>query len=175
MPGWLSAILGVSALALTVSQIVARWGGRATRQDVDARTVEETARAVHRHEVADTATEGALKSLANSLVKLDGKLDQALSVLSQQQVAHAEMRTEARADRDRLARLEAESVSLRKEIHDVDERQSTARHALRGEIHSGVATGFGDGLKILTELVHEIRKDRKRDRKRDDAPKKKAA
>lgn len=175
MPPWLSALLGIAALALTASSIIGRWGGRAARQDVDARTVEETARAVHRHDVADTATEGAIKTLTATMQTFGGKLDQALAVLGQQQVTQATMQSEARADRDRLARLEAESAALRKEIHDVDERQSTARHAMRGEIHTGMATGVGEGIKLLAELVREVRKDRKRGRKADDAPKKRAA
>lgn len=148
MPGWLQGLLGVAGLAVIVSQIIARWGGRAARQDIDGRTVEKTVDTVHQHAVVDATLSSTISGIARGVERMEQRLDRLAE-------GHAEIRetsvrheTERTGDRDRITRVEADMSSLRAEVRRVDEAQSGARHALRAELH---------GLTPLVDIADAIK------------------
>ena len=153
MPGWLQIALGVASLVVVAGQIVARWGGRAARQDVDGRAIERTTDAVQRHETTDATLAQSIDSLASIVSKMDAKLDRALVDITAAKVDHAAAVARAESDRDRIAKIEARIEAQDAHITRVDEAQTAARHALRGEIHGWVHSGITDALKILETLA----------------------
>lgn len=135
MPSWLQAALGVASLAVILSRIAGRWGGRAQRQDTDGRVLERTADAAQRAEVIDASMGTALKTLTDAVTKMDKTVEGLASKLGAHDVLVAEVRVKADADRGLLTRLETEVSALRGELRRADEAQTTARHDLRDSIH----------------------------------------
>ena len=107
----LQIALGVSALAVSLAAIVARWGGRAQRQESDGRVLERTADAAQRHDVTDATMSSTLRMLTEAVTKMDGKLDTALSRIGAHEVTAASDRAKAEAERDR-AEAAAEREAL---------------------------------------------------------------
>jgi predicted nucleic acid-binding Zn-ribbon protein len=118
-----------------LSQISARWGGRAQKQDTDGRVLERTADATQRAEVVDATMGSALKTLTDAVTKMDKTVEGLASKLGAHDVLVAEVRVKADADRGLLTRLETEVAALRGEMRRADEAQTNARHDLRDSIH----------------------------------------
>ena len=153
MPAWLQGLLALAGFVVVVGQIVARWGGRAARQDVDAAALTDAARAVQRHETADATMSQTITTIARGVERMEARLDRLAEGHAEAREARVRTDGEVAALRESHARHEAEVAALRAEIRRVDESQTAARHALRGEIQSWVHSGIGDALKILDTLV----------------------
>jgi hypothetical protein len=148
---WLPGVL--LGVVLAVVSWVVSGARRAQRQDTDGRVLDDTARATQRHVVTVASLSQSIESLASVVGKMDAKLDRALGDINAAKVEHAAAAARAENDRDRLARIEADHVSLRAEIRRVDESHTTARHALRTEIQGWVTAGVADAIGILRTLV----------------------
>lgn len=153
MPAWLQIALGVASLVVVLSQVIARWGGRAARQDVDAAALTDAARAVQRHETSDATMSQTITTIARGVERMEARLDRLAEGHAEAREARVRTDGEVAALRESHARHEVEVAALRAEIRRVDESQTAARHALRGEIQSWVHSGIGDALKILDTLV----------------------
>lgn len=138
MPPWLQAVLASAAVLATYSAIVARWGGRAQRQDTDGRVLERTADAAQRHDVTDATMSTTLRTLNDTVSKMSTTLDAVAAKIGAHDVAAAEARAKAEAERDRVTRVEAQVNDLASRVIDVDHRQTEARHTLRAEIHTAM-------------------------------------
>lgn len=153
MPAWLQGALAVAAFVVTASAIVARWGGRAARQDGAERTLDRAADATARHDVVDATMAATLAQLSRSLDRMEGKLDSLAAghaKTREARVRHeAELHSLAQQGAARDARLDA----LEARVSRVDETQTAARHALRGEIQGWVSAGIGDALDLLRALI----------------------
>jgi hypothetical protein len=139
MPPWLQAVLASAAVLATYSAIVARWGGRAQRQDTDGRVLERTADAAQRHDVTDATMSTTLRTLIDTVSKMSTTLDAVAAKIGAHDVAAAEARAKADAERDRVTRVEAQVNDLASRVLDVDHRQTEARHTLRAEMHTAMA------------------------------------
>lgn len=153
MPAWLQGVLALAGFAVVVSQIIARWGGRAQRQDTDGRVLDDTARAAQRHEVADASLSQSIASLASVVARMESKIDRLSEGHAEGREARVRMEAEREADRDRLTRMEARLDAADARISRVDESHTTARHALRTEIQGWVTAGIADALELLRTLV----------------------
>lgn len=153
MPPWLQGVLGIVSVAAVLFAFIARWGGRAQRQDTDGRTLERAADATQRHDVTDATMSSTLRMLTEAVTKMDGKLDTALSRIGAHEVAAASDRAKAEGERDRVTRLETLTAQLAAMIADVDRRQDVARHNLRNEIHSWVGAGVDRLVTLLAEIA----------------------
>lgn len=139
MPSWLQAVLGAATVLAAYSAIIARWGGRAQRQDTDGRVLERVESAAQRHDVTDATLGGALKSLSDAVGNLDRKLDALATKIGNHEVLAAEARVKADGDRAQIARLETQIADLGARIADVDQRQNDARHAQTNAIAATIA------------------------------------
>jgi septation ring formation regulator EzrA len=135
----LQIALGVASLVVVLSQIVARWGGRAQRQESDGRVLERTADATQRHDVTDATMSTTLRTLIDTVSKMSTTLDAVAAKIGAHDVAAAEARVKADAERDRVTRVEAQVTDLASRVIDVDHRQTEARHTLRAEMHTAMA------------------------------------
>lgn len=149
----LQAALGLTTVALALSAIIARWGGRAQRQESDGRVLERAADATQRHDVTDATMSSTLRTLTDVVAKMDGKLDAMVARIGAHEVTAAGERAKAEAERDRIARLEAQAAQLSERIADVDRRQDSARHALRGEIQAWATAGVDRVATLLAEIA----------------------
>lgn len=152
------ALAGVIALARWAVAAARREGATDVQTARVEKTVERTAEATQRHDVVDATTAQAVAGFASTLTKMDGKIDQIATAIADQKVAHAEVRTAADGDRQRITRVEADLVALNAKVDSghatlnakidgVDQRQSDARHVLRGETH---------GLTPIVDLAKSI-------------------
>lgn len=144
----LQIALGVASLAVVLSQIVARWGGRAQRQESDGRVLERTADATQRHDVTDATLASSLSAITAAVGKIDSKLDRLTEDHRETRETSVRHEAERTADRDRIARIEADNASLRAEMRDLDQRHINARHELRNSLH---------GPNAVTEVVAAIK------------------
>jgi len=135
----LQIALGVASLVVVLSQIVARWGGRAQRQESDGRVLERVEGAAQSHAVTGATLSATLQTLTDTVSKMSATLDGVASKMSVHDVAVAEARVKADADRDRVTRLEAQVTDSAARLVDVDHRQTEARHTLRAEMHTAMA------------------------------------
>lgn len=152
MPPWAQWIVGtiisLSALVIALGDRIGRWGGRAQRQDSDGRVLERTADATQRHEVTDATLANSLSTLTDAVKTFDKKLDKLTEDHRETRETSVRHEAERTADRDRLARLEADNASLRAEMRDLDQRHINARHDLRDSLH---------GPNAVTEVVAAIK------------------
>jgi septation ring formation regulator EzrA len=139
MPGWLQAVVALTGVVVMLSQISARWGGRAQKQDTDGRVLERTADATQRHDVTDATMSATLRTLIDTVSKMSTTLDAVAAKIGAHDVAAAEARAKADAERDRVTRVEAQVTDLASRLIDVDHRQTEARHSLRAEMHTAMA------------------------------------
>ena len=153
MPPWLQVVLAVASFAVVVSQIIARWGARAQRQDTDGATITDAARAVQRHDVTDATLSQSIAAVTSGLARMESKIDRLSEGHAEAREARVRMEAEREADRDRLARIEARLDAADARITRVDESHTTARHVLRGEIQGWVTAGVRDALELLRTLV----------------------
>jgi|APGre2960657404_1045060.scaffolds.fasta_scaffold00153_25 chromosome segregation ATPase len=135
----LQIALGVASLVVVLSQIVARWGGRAQRQESDGRVLERVEGAAQSQAVTGATLSATLQTLTDTVSKMSATLDGVASKMSVHDVAVAEARVKADADRDRVTRLEAQVTDSAARLVDVDHRQTEARHTLRAEMHTAMA------------------------------------
>lgn len=135
----LQIALGVASLAVVLSQLVARWGGRAQRQESDGRVLERVEGAAQSQAVTGATLSATLQTLTETVSKMSVTLDGVASKMSLHDVAVAEGRVKADADRDRVTRLEAQVTDAAARLVDVDHRQTEARHTLRAEMHTAMA------------------------------------
>ena len=153
MPPWLQAVTTVTMVALALAAIVARWGGRAQRQDTDGRVLERAADATQRHDVTDATMAQAMATLARGFERMEAKIDRLAEGHAETREASVRHESERAADRERIARMEGELASLRGEIRRVDDQQTSARHALRNEIHSWITAGVDRLVTLLAEIA----------------------
>lgn len=144
----LQIALGVASLAVVLSQIVARWGGRAQRQESDGRVLERVEGAAQSQAVTGATLASSLGALADAVGKVDKKLDKLTEDHRETRETSVRHEAERAADRDRLARLEADNASIRAEMRDLDQRHINARHDLRDSLH---------GPNAVTEVVAAIK------------------
>lgn len=135
----LQIALGVASLVVVLSQIVARWGGRAQRQESDGRVLERVEGAAQSQAVTGATLSATLQTLTDTVSKMSITLDGVASKMGAHDVAVAEARVKADADRDRVTRLEAQVTDAAARLVDVDHRQTEARHTLRAEMHTAMA------------------------------------
>ena len=135
----LQIALGVASLVVVLSQIVARWGGRAQRQESDGRVLERVEGAAQSQAVTGATLSATLQTLTDTVSKMSITLDGVASKMGAHDVAVAEARVKADADRDRVTRLEAQVTDAAARLVDADHRQTEARHALRAEMHTAMA------------------------------------
>jgi hypothetical protein len=135
----LQIALGVASLAVVLSQIVARWGGRAQRQESDGRVLERVEGAAQSQALTGATLSATLHTLTETVAKMHATLDGVASKMGVHDVAVAEARVKADADRDRVTRLEAQVTDAAARLVDVDHRQTEARHTLLAEMHTAMA------------------------------------
>ncbi len=135
----LQIALGVASLAVVLSQIVARWGGRAQRQESDGRVLERVEGAAQSQALTGATLSATLQTLTETVSKMSATLDGVASRMGVHDVAVAEARVKADADRDRVTRLESQITDIAARLVDVDHRQTEARHMLRAEMHTAQA------------------------------------
>ena len=135
----LQIALGVASLAVVLSQIVARWGGRAQRQESDGRVLERVEGAAQSQAVTGATLASSLGALADAVSKVDKKLDKLTEDHHETRETSVRHEAERAADRDRIARIEADNASLRAELRAVDDRQTARSHQLRNDLHGPTA------------------------------------
>lgn len=148
MPSWLQAVIALTGVVVMLSQIVARWGGRAQRQDTDGRALERVEGATRQHDVTGATLSSLLTSLADGVSKLDKKLDKLTDDHHETREQSVRLNAERVGDRERIVRLEADNASLRAEMRDMDQRHIDARHDLRNQLN---------GPNAVTEIVTAIK------------------
>lgn len=148
MPPWLQGVLGLAGLAVILSQIVARWGGRAQRQESDGRVLERVEGAAQSQAVTGATLASSLGALADAVGKVDKKLDKLTDDHRETRETSVRHEAERAADRERIARLEADNASLRGELRAVDDRQTARSHQLRNDLH---------GPNAVTEVVAAVK------------------
>jgi len=153
IPAWLQGVLAFAGFAVVVSQIIARWGARAQRQDTDGRTIDEAARAVQRHDVTDAKTDQSLATLTKGFERMEAKIDRLAEGHAESREARVRTDAEIASLRETDARVEARLDALDARITRVDEAHTGARHALREEIQRWVSVGISDALEILRTMT----------------------
>jgi predicted nuclease with TOPRIM domain len=135
----LQIALGVASLVVVLSQIVARWGGRAQRQESDGRVLERVEGAAQTQAVTGATLASSLSAITAAVGKIDSKLDRLTEDHRETRETSVRHEAERTADRDRIARLEADNASLRAELRAVDDRQTARSHQLRNDLHGPTA------------------------------------
>lgn len=148
MPPWLQAVLGAVTVLASYSAIIARWGGRAQRQDSDGRVLERVEGAAQSQAVTGATLASSLGALADAVGKVDKKLDKLTDDHRETRETSVRHEAERAADRERIARLEADNASLRGELRAVDDRQTARSHQLRNDLH---------GPNAVTEVVAAVK------------------
>jgi len=153
MPAWLQGVLALAGLVVVVSQIIARWGGRAQRQDTDGRVLDDAARAVQRHDVTDATMSSTLSTIARGVERMEARLDRLAEGHAETREARVRSDGEMARLRDELTRLRAQYEAQAAQLADIDRRQDAARHALRGEIQGWVTSGVERVIELLTKIA----------------------
>lgn len=144
----LQAAIGLAMFAMAASAIISRWGGRAQRQESDGRVLERVEGAAQSQAVTGATLASSLGALADAVGKVDKKLDKLTDDHRETRETSVRHEAERAADRERIARLEADNASLRGELRAVDDRQTARSHQLRNDLH---------GPNAVTEVVAAVK------------------